>query len=369
MSYTIEEIERDWGATGPFPEVVVDAFERAEQTLGRDWVVSTRSVSGGQVRGPSPLLAVVSMGGRLTALEAVEDATKLVAKLKKHDISAESELTAMHLLYVRNKKAEIEYEPNGRNGRKVDFRIRIADKDWTYVEVTRPNISEARERLTSILERITSLVGEIRRQFALEVYFRREPDDQEIEGLLNRIRQFCADSTSKRQEVGALALLIFSDVTPGQVTLYQEPGDHTIPRLGAAQTIVGTGEPKRHVVARIPYSDKRADAFLRNEAAQLPKNHPGLVMVDVSGEPTAFSSWGAILARRFQPNIHRRVSGVCLFAPQLLLIDSGLIWIPRVQLHVNPNARLVLPSWVGESLKDAANDFGTLLGYRRTAPQ
>jgi len=29
MSHTIEEIEWDWGATVPFPEIVVDAFERA----------------------------------------------------------------------------------------------------------------------------------------------------------------------------------------------------------------------------------------------------------------------------------------------------------------------------------------------------
>lgn len=369
MSYTIEEIERDWGATGPFPEIVVDAFERAEQILGRDWVASTRRVSGGQVRGPGPLLAVVSMGGRLTALEAVKNAGKLVAKLKKHDISAEAELTAMNLLHVRNKKAEIEYEPGSRNGRKVDFRIRVTGKDWTYTEVTRPNISEAMERLTAILSRITGLVREIKREFALEVFFRREPDDEEVEGLLDSIRQFCVDSSSKRQEVSDLALLILSDVTPGQITPYQEPEDHATPRLGAAQVIVGKDEPKRHVVARVPYSDKRADAFLHDEAAQLPKDHPGMIMVDVSGEPTAFSSWGATLARRFQQGIHTRVSGVCLFAPQLLPLGNGLMWIPSVQLHINPNARLALPSWIAGSLKDAANDFGTLLRSRGTAPQ
>lgn len=362
MSYTIEEIERDWGATSPFPEIVLDAFERAEEILGRDWVDATRKISGGQVRGPGPLLSVVSMGGRLTALGALEDSTKLVDKLRKHDISAEAELTAMHLLYVRNKTAKIKYEPEVGNGRKADFSIQITNEDVTYVEVTRPDVSEVEERLTSILFRITGLVMEIKRQFALEVYFRREPDDEDIEKLLGRIRQFCADGTNKRQEVGDLALLILSDVTPGQIIPHQEPGDHTTPRLGAAQTIVGTGEPKRHVVARIPYADKRADAFLRKEAAQLPKSHPGLIMVDVSGEPTAFSSWGTILARRFQPGIHTRVSGVCLFAPQLLPVGSSLIWIPSVKLHANPNACLALPSWIRNSLQNAANDFGTLLG-------
>ena len=224
MSYTIEEIERDWGATAPFPEIVVDAFERAEQILGRDWVESTRYVSGGKVSGASPLLKVMSMGGRLSVLDAIEGATKLVDKLKKQDASAEAELTAMHLLYVRNKMAKIKYEPDVGNQRKADFSIRITNEDWTYVEVTRPNVSEMRERLVSILERVTTLVREIKRQFSLEVYFRREPNDEEIEGLLDHIQQFCADGTNKRQEVGDLALLILSDVTPGQVTPYQETG-------------------------------------------------------------------------------------------------------------------------------------------------
>lgn len=365
----MEEIERDWGATGPFPEIIVDAFERAEKILGQDWVSSTRRVSGGQVMGPGPLLTVVSMGGRLTALENVKNAEKLIAKLRKHDTSAEAELTAMYLLYIRNKKAKIEYEPSNRKGGKVDFRIRVTGKNWTYIEVTRPNISETRERLTAILSLITGLVREIKREFALEVFFQREPDDDEVEELLDSIRQFCCYSSKKRQEVSNLALLILSDVIPGQITPYQEPEEHATPRLGAAQVIVGKDEPRRHVVARVPYSDKRANSFLHREATQLPEDYPGVIMVDVSGEPTAFSSWGVCLTRRFQPGIHTRVSGLCLFAPQLMPLNDGLMWIPNVQLYINPNARLDLPSWIASSLEDTANDFGTLLRSRGTASQ
>jgi hypothetical protein len=360
MSYTIEEIERDWGATSTFAEVVVDLFERAEKILGRGWVTSTREIHGGQVRGPGPLLSVMSMGGRLIALEAIEDGTKLVAKLKKRDTSAEAELTAMHILYVRNKIVKIKYEPDVGNGRKADFGLQTKDGDITYVEVTKPNVSEVSERLTKILNRITDLVSSIKRQFALEVFFKREPDDKEVEELLVHIQQFCAEGTNKRQEFGDLALLILSDVTPGQIMSHQEPGDQTTPRLVAVQVIVGSGEPKRHVMARIPYSDQRADVFLRREAAQLSKNRPGLIMVDVSAEPTAFSSWGKVLTRRLQPGIHTRVSGICLFSPQLLPTGNNLMWIPRVHLHVNPNARLALPSWIAASLDDAATAFGTL---------
>ena len=353
----------------PFPEIVVDAFERVEEVLGRDWIASTRQIPGGQVQGPSPLLTVVSMGGRLSVLEAVEGAGKLVAKLKRHDSSAEAELTAMHLLYVRKKTARIEYEPDSRNGRKADFRIQVEGVNWTYVEVTKPNISDERERLMGILGRITSLVWEIKRQFALEVFFRREPNDEEIDPLLTRIRQFCAEGTNKREEVDSLALLILSDVTPGQITPHQEPGDNATPRLSEAKMVGGGGEPSRHVVARIPYSDKRADKFLSDEAAQLSKDHPGLIMVDAGGDPTVFSSWGAILARRFQPNIHTRVSGVCLFAPYLIPLADSLVWVPAVKFLINPHARLALPSWISSALLDAAHDFGTVLAASRPPQQ
>lgn len=360
----IEEIERDWGATSPLPSIVVDAFERVERTLGREWIAAVRNRSGGQVRGPASLLQVVSMGGQLSVLDALKGPERLITKLKQHDASAEAELTAMHVLYSRNRTAETEYEPRvvtGHSPRKADFRIRAPDECWTYVEVTRPNISEARERLTGVLNRITDLLLEIKREFALEIYFRREPENKEVEPLLGRIQRFCVDGKADREEVDDLALLLLSDVQPGQITPHQEAGEPATPRLGAAKFIGGGGEPSRHIIARVPYTDKRADRFLADEAAQLPRDHPGLIMVDVSGEPTAFASWAPILSRRFQPNIHTRVSALCLFAPCLLPMSDGLLWIPQVRLLVNPHAKLPLPQWIEQALNEAARDFGLSL--------
>ena len=80
-------------------------------------------------------------------------------------------------------------------------------------------------------------------------------------------------------------------------------------------------------------------------------------MVDASGESTEFVSWAPILSRRFQPNIHTRVGGLCLFAPQLLPMSDGLLWVPQVRLHVNPHAKLALPQWVQQALNQTACDF------------
>ena len=67
----------------------------------------------------------------------------------------------------------------------------------------------------------------------MEVFFHRKPDEEEIEPLLGRIRQFCTEGTKKRQEVADLALLILSDATPGETMPHQEPGEPAAHRLGA----------------------------------------------------------------------------------------------------------------------------------------
>jgi len=315
------------------------------------------------------LLQVVSIGGRLSVLDAIDEPGRLVARLKQHDPSAEAELTAMHLLHSRHRTAEIELEPDvaaRRSVRKADFRIRAPGETWTYVEVTRPNVSEAQKRATAILDQITGVVREVKREFALEVFFRREPQDAEMGPLLVRIRQFCSDGKAEEEEVDDLALLLLSRAQPGQIIPHQEDDGQATTRLAMVKVGWGEAEPRRHIVARLPYADKRADRFLADEAAQLPSDHPGLIMVDASGEPTPFASWAPILSHRFQPSIYTRVSGICLFAPRLLPMSDGLLWVPQVRLHINPHAKLALPQWVQQALNEAARDFGMCLAAAQT---
>lgn len=187
--------------------------------------------------------------------------------------------------------------------------------------------------------------------------FAREPGDEELASLLQQVKQFCEDGQAQREQVGDLASLVLSDVRPGHVILHDEPNEPRTPRLGAATMLGGGDQPRRHIVARIPYTDQRADKFLANEAGQLPRDQPGLIMVDATREPTAFRSWAPILSRRFQANLHTRVGGLCLFAPQMLPIARGFLWIPQVRLYSNPHARLPLPDWAREALTEAADIF------------
>jgi hypothetical protein len=309
------------------------------------------------------------MGGRLAVLDTVKAPGQFVARLKRHDRSAEAELTAMHLLHSGNRAAEIELEPEvatSRGIRKADFRIWQPGKDWTYVEVTRPDASAALKRALSVLDRITTLVLEVKREFAVEVFFNREPDDSEIEPLLEQVRRFCVSGEAEREQVQDLALLLLSAVRPGHVIPHEEPDQISTPRLGAVKYVGGGDGPRRHIVVRIPYADKRADRFLAVEARQLPTGYPGLIMVDATVAPTVLASWARIINRRFQPNIHTRISAVCLFAPSLLQVEDNLLWVPWVQLHVNPHAKFVLPQWVEQTLNEAASIFRRCRAAART---
>ena len=101
---------------------------------------------------------------------------------------------------------------------------------------------------------------------------------------------------------------------------------------------------------RVAFSDDRADEFLRKEARQLPKDAPGLVVIDVSEASGGMRTWRPILERRLQPNIHTRVSGVCLFRTIFYPTDEGESWRIETKLLVNRNATMNLPLWLISNL-------------------
>src|SRR5262249_19253154 len=83
-------------------------------------------------------------------------------------------------------------------------------------------------------------------------------------------------------------------------------------RMSLAQSIVGPGQPNRQIVAPVPFADQRTGDILTAEARQLPKDESGLLMIDVTAQPTAFESWAELVPHRFTPVQHTRVGGVLL---------------------------------------------------------
>jgi hypothetical protein len=364
MTWTVKEIEEDWlaasiTALAVASEDSVAAFERVERILGRAWIEACRVSDGSIVRGTAPALRVISMGQKLAALDGIAATETLIEHIRRGDDSTEAELSAIFLIRSQCKRAQVELYPPVGN-RIADFRVRDGEDTWTYVEVTRPDWSEATERARTVLDRVAAQVIDIKKSFAMEVFLRREPTEEELEELVQALPKFCSQEGMHRQELTAeLGLLLLNESSPGHIVT-NDHGEEIRPRIGMARAIVGSDEPHRHIVVRMAFSDDRAEAFLTSEARQLPKDAHGLVMMGLSRAPGAFKSWEPLLKRRFQPQMHTRVSAVCFFGGGLLTTPGGAAWLPETKLLLNPHATLPLPSWIERTLTEAGAEFARL---------
>lgn len=126
--------------------------------------------------------------------------------------------------------------------------------------------------------------------------------------------------------------------------------------MSLALSVVGPGQPNRQIVVRTPFADQRAEDILTAEAKQLPKNESGLVMVEVTRQPTAFDSWAKLVPRRFTPAQHTRVGAVLLFSTAVMPTKQGLTWLGNMKLIPNPHAQPSLPGWITEVVEETRAD-------------
>jgi hypothetical protein len=298
------------------------------------------------------------MGQWLGILDGIANTDPLLDKIRRRDESAVAELVGLYLIRSGRLDSAVELEPAvgvaGRN-KKPDFRLSLPGEPDTYVEVTQPSLSEDYEVARRILERIAEAGKEIKKAFALEVFLRRVPSTEEAENLMSLLPAFCTRDGSHRYDLNGMGFLLLNADSPGHIELRTHEENH--PGIGMAQVITGQDEPHRHIAIRLAFSDERAQQFLETEAKQLPKESPGLIMVQMGHAPGGFRTWEPIIRRRLQPNLHTRVSAVCLFASGLHWTEAGEAWIPRTKLITNPHAKHPLPGWIGQELGRSASDW------------
>jgi hypothetical protein len=370
MPWSFEDINREWlvgHSLSIAPEDMVAAFDRCERVLGRDWIEQSR----GNIRGAVPTLNVVIMGQRLTCLDGLAKNEQLIEKLRNRDSSAGAELHAIHLLSW-DRKTELDLFPNiavGARQRVPDLRARRDGSLWVYVEISRPDTSELAERAQETVNALTEVVRTISKPISIEVFLRREPTEKEFHALPADILAFCSQDMTFREELSnGLGLLIRCENPPGVVVPSDHAGEEICPRFGSAKMIGGGAEPTRQIIVRMPFSDQRAERFISAEAAQLPTDAPGLIMLDMSKTRTGFRSWEPLIMRRFQPAIHTRVSGICLFSSGILPTQEGIVCHSETKLLVNPHARLAFPPWVESVLTTAGAEYRELMTKRSMAP-
>jgi len=367
MPWSWDEIQRDWlvgTVIAADPAEVVDAFNRVELAFGREWIESSRRRSGGEDFGAAPTYHVVLMGRKIAALDGLSEADGLLQRLRRKDLSASAEAIAIHLLRSVRPEAVVELEPPvtaNQAQRKADFRTRLETENWTYVEVTQPDASDAQRQVEAVMNRILEPLMVVKNRFALEVFLRREPSDNQVEYLVDAIPGFSATTGTITKELpDDLGMLSLNHSQPGHVVMLDHPEEENRPRLGCAKIIGGPEGPRSHISVRMAFADDRAEEFLRKESKQLPRDAPGLIMVQIGRAPGAFRSWEPLLLNRFQPDLYTRVSAICLFSGAFEATPSGEAWIPRTKLLPNPYAKIPLPSWISDALLTYPQPHGTL---------
>jgi hypothetical protein len=359
MSWSIETIEKDLllskiGVLAMAPEAVVSAVNRVERVLGSEWI---GSISG---KGIAPAMEAIGMGLRLASIENLGGAEDLITHIRRKDQDAESELTAIHVIRSQNSSAQLELHP-AVGTRKADFRARrVEGEQWTTVEVTKPNTSEEQQRIEGVLRRIEKVFEKVEYPFSLDIVFRREPSASEIELLCERLPQFCQLLGQQRAElVDGMGFLFLNHVEIGKLQLVEIPELAETPTIGIATFFGGGSDGRAHhqVSVRIPFSDERAEEILRDEARQLPKPGVGMVMIDVPASPKELRGWVSLIERRFQPAIHTRISGVCLFSGGMVPVGDRYGWLLQTKLLTNPHAQFQLPSWIQAAIKSAGEEF------------
>jgi hypothetical protein len=113
----------------------------------------------------------------------------------------------------------------------------------------------------------------------------------------------------------------------------------------------------RVVSAKIPFADTRAEAFLKKEARQLPKNGPGLIMIAGISSANELEVWKPLIERRLRSSIHTRVSGVCLFEGGMVPVGNLYSWQIQAHMVSNPHAKTPLPDWINTVIASADEPF------------
>jgi hypothetical protein len=361
MAWSVEEIEESWlgapiGCLALDPQLVVDAFSRVESRLGQTWLQNAHAPNGVVGSGTIPTLRVARMGLHLSALDGVLRSEKLIKKIVQGDASAEAELEAIYLVR-RVPDIEIDLEPPVSGGKVPDFRVREKGEDWIYVEVTFPDWSSATERARSVLTRVGELIFGIKDTFTLEVFLRREPTDEEENRILVTVPDFCSQQGRQQQELpDGLGLMFLNNSAPGLV-ITDDHGEGPRPRIGTAHAISGPNEPHRHIAVRMAFSDQRATQFLDTEAAQLPKDAPGLIMIRTQKAVGSINAWIPLLEKQFELQLHNHVSGICLVGGGNVPTPHGEASLPQIKVLTNPYATIELPNWLKKSLAEAGADF------------
>ena len=202
---------------------------------------------------------------------------------------------------------------------------------WIYVEVSRRQLSDVLERAHGILGKVAHALAEAVQGVHGKVALRRSLDDKELDELIGWINNLPANPSNAEfknyvyfvadpiESPGNSSPNIFDAIDPPKLYC-------TSLRFGASSFQKGT--------AGIQVTDEAAERIVRAEAAQLPKSGPGIIVLDLSGVTGGVKEWAALIEKRLQPNLNRRINAVILATN--IRSTKGPDGGTRILVHPNP---------------------------------
>jgi hypothetical protein len=217
-----------------------------------------------------------------------------------------------------------------------DFRFR-ADSTWVYCEVSGRRISEPQKRTDAILSKAATVAADAVPGRHGKLSILKEVTDQELAAILSSVPR---TETPSQVAVTDFARFYTDDLVSAVSDVDLIATVVPVPRQFATNLRTHNGQVIAKGTACTCISDMAAQDILEQEAAQLPRNHPGLIWLDVSTVNEANLDWPPLIQRRFQPNINTRISGAILSSTAAS--SDGKIETSWTLL-LNPYARCPIP--------------------------
>lgn len=89
----------------------------------------------------------------------------------------------------------------------------------------------------------------------------------------------------------------------------------------------------------MPFTDERSQRILGVKSRQLSREHPALIIVDVSSVTGGLKRWPELMKGRLQPSLNRRIGGILITERSI----SGKSMKTEKRFIEHPNPILPLP--------------------------
>jgi len=367
MPYRWEEILQDWlmGAVVDYdPSEIVDAFNLVEKTMGSNWI----DLAFGQSRGSMVAIPIIELGLTLREVERIPNASRLITEIREnyprtiyqgnaerksssrmlvqlvpsdslHELAHAIQVSRIAAHYKRH-SFEVELEPElvlKSKRRHPDLRVKSNGK-WVYVEVVCPGFSKEAQNINKILYRISKVKDEIPLDRVVEIYLYKDPSETEVNQIIETCK-FMAQKDSQPQELNieGIAQIFTNPWNQERLPTFRSAIEEKRPILGIVGFEMKNDQGVIHgkkCNATMPFTDERAQRILNEKTKQLSRNDSGMVVIDVSSVPGGLKRWPELIARRLQPNLNRRISGVLI--TESSITGASMKTEKKLVKHPNP---------------------------------